>query len=410
MHAIGFIQDLAIIMLIAGFISILFHKLNQPVVLGYIIAGIIMGPNTPPFSYISNQETIQTLAQLGIVFLMFSLGLEFSFQNLKQVGAKASVIALGEIIIMILLGYSFGKLFQWNTIDAIFLGGILAISSTTIVVKAIKEMHLGKESFVQLIYGILIIEDLLGVAILAILPSLALDGSVPVSHIILTMVKLISFLIITFLAGLYIIPKLLSYVATFHSRESMLVIMLSLCFGFCLLVLKMGYSVALGAFLIGAIMAESNEIKTIKQLTAPVRDMFSAIFFVSVGLLLDPMVVINYAYPIMVITVVVIVGKVLSCSIGAILVGKDGKSALHVGMSLAQIGEFSFIIAALGLSLNVTSHIIYLIAVAVSVITTFLTPYLIRVANPLAKYLTTKMPHRFVVYYQRYRMRFEEEE
>lgn len=408
MHSLDFIQDLAILMLAAGFISIVFHRLNQPVVLGYILAGILIGPHTPPFSFISNQESIQTLAQLGVVFLMFSLGLEFSFRELKKVGAIVSIIALGEIIVMLWVGYEIGIAFHWRVVDALFLGGILAISSTTIIVKALKELHLEKENFSQLIYGILIVEDLLGIAIIAVLSGIAKSGSVGVDDVLITMGKLIIFLIIITLAGLYIIPKILRYVAIFHSRETLLITMLSLCFGFCLLVIKMEYSIALGAFLIGAIMAESRrEVKVIRQLTAPVRDMFSAIFFVSVGLLLDPSVVIEHAPAVIVITIAVVFGKVITCSLGTLLVGKDGRTALRVGMGLAQIGEFSFIIAGLGLTLNVTSSFIYPIAVAVSVITTFLTPYLIRSADPLASFLAKKLPCSVISFFEKYRDRIQ---
>ncbi len=408
MHSLDFIQDLAVLMLAAGFISILFHRLNQPVVLGYILAGIIIGPHTPPFSFISNQENIQTLAQLGVVFLMFSLGLEFSFRDLQKVGAAVSVIAIGEIIVMLWLGYEIGKAFHWRMVDALFLGGILAISSTTIIVKALKELDLEKKDFSQLIYGILIVEDLLGIAIIAVLSGIAKSGSVGFNDVLLTMGKLILFLIITTLIGLYTIPKILRYVAVFHSRETLLITMLSLCFGFCLLVIKMEYSIALGAFLIGAIMAESrHEVKIIRQLTAPVRDMFSAIFFVSVGLLLDPAVVMEHTLAIIVITIAVVLGKVITCSLGSLLVGKDGKTSLRVGMGMAQIGEFSFIIAGLGLTLNVTSSFIYPIAVAVSVMTTFLTPYFIRSADPLANCIAKKLPRSTISFFEKYRDRIQ---
>lgn len=403
MHVIEFIEDLAVIMLIAGLISVLFHRLRQPVVLGYIIAGIIIGPHTPPFTFIHDEETIQTLAQLGVVFLMFSLGLQFSFRNLSKVGIVVTITAIAEIILMLWLGYEIGHFFQWKTIDSIFLGGILAISSTTIIVKALQELGLQKENFVQLIFGILIVEDILGVGILAILSSIAISGSIGMGDIFFTMGKLLIFLIITLLLGILIIPRLLSYVAKFHSNEVLLITILGLCFGFCLLVIKLEYSVALGAFIIGAIMAECRELKTIERLIEPIRDMFSAIFFVSVGLLLDPKVVINYAIPIVVISVAVILGKVITCSFGTLLVGKDGRTSLRVGMGLAQIGEFSFIIASLGITLNVTSYFLYPIAVAVSVITTFLTPYLIRCADPLSAYLAEILPQRVVYLFRLYR-------
>lgn len=405
MHPIEFIQDLAAVMLMAGVISILFRRMKQPVVLGYIIAGIIIGPHTPPVSFISNQDSIQTLAQLGIVFLMFSLGLEFSFRNLKQVGIAVSIIAFIEIIIMLGLGYFIGQAFEWTTVDSLFLGGILAISSTTIIVKALKELNLQKENFAYLIYGVLIVEDLLGVAILAILSGIAINGAVDLGNIFWIIGKLILFLIVASLIGLFAIPKILEYVAEFRSREALLVTMLGLCFGFCLLVIEFGYSMALGAFMIGAIMAESREIKVIRQLTAPVRDMFSAIFFVSVGLLLDPKIVMEYAWLIGIITLAVVLGKVITCTLGALIVGMNGKTSLRVGMGLAQIGEFSFIIAALGVSLGVTNTILYPIAVTVSVITTFLTPYLMRSADPLASYLAQRLPTKLVILFDKYRAR-----
>ncbi len=407
MHALDFIQDLAIIMLVAGFISILFHRLNQPVVLGYILAGIIIGPYTPPFSFISNQQSIQTLAQLGVIFLMFSLGLEFSFRELKKVGAIVSMIAIGEIIVMLWLGYEIGKAFHWKLIDSLFLGGILAISSTTIIIKALQELHLEKKHFSQLIYGILIVEDILGIVIIAILSSIAISGSVEVVDVFMTMGKLTIFLVSIVLIGLYIVPKILAYVATFHNREIMLITMLSLCFGFCLIVIKLEYSIALGAFLIGAIMAESREVVLIRQLTAPVRDMFSAIFFVSVGLLLDPKIMMEHTLVIFVITIAVVLGKVVTCSLGSLLVGQDGRTALRVGMGLAQIGEFSFIIAGLGIMLHVTSSFLYSIAVAVSMITTFLTPYLIRSADPLANFIAKKLPASVITFFKKYRARLQ---
>ncbi|HEX2548313.1 MAG TPA: cation:proton antiporter [Gammaproteobacteria bacterium] len=392
MHAIQFIQDLAIVMLFAGLISVLFHRLKQPVVLGYIIAGVIIGPSTPPFSFIHDQETINTLAQLGVVFLMFSLGLEFSIRSLSKVGLVATFTALSEIILMIWLGYEIGHYFGWRTIDAIFLGAILAISSTTIIVKALQELGYKKEEFVQLIYGVLIVEDVLAIAIIGILSSIALSGSVNVADVVFTLGELTIFIVVTLVAGILIIPKIISYVTNFKNEEILLITVLALCFGFCLFVIKLEYSVALGAFIIGAIIAETKQLKKISRLIEPIRDMFSAIFFVSIGLLLDPAVVVKYILPIAVITIAVIFGKIISCSLGTLLAGKDGKTSLRVGMGLAQIGEFSFIIASLGISLKVTSHFLFPVAVAVSVITTFLTPYLIRFSDPLADYIAKWLP------------------
>jgi len=391
MH-VQFIQDLAVIMLVAGIITVLFHRLRQPVVLGYILAGVIVGPHTPPFPLITDIATINTLAELGIVFLLFSLGLEFNLSKLRAVGPTALVAAVAEIVLMTWIGYEIGRAFGWKTIDALFLGAMLAISSTTIIVKALEDLHLKQRRFAQLIFGILIVEDILAIGIIALLSGFALSGSMEAAEVGGTLVRLAVFMVVALVLGLLLVPRLLSYVARFDSDEMLLVTVLGLCFGFCLLVIQLEYSVALGAFMIGAIIAEVRELKRIERLIAPVRDMFSAIFFVAIGLLIDPKVVLDYALPIAVITLAVVAGKVLTCSAGAFVAGHDGRTSLRVGMGLAQIGEFSFIIAALGLSLKVTSDFLYPVAVAVSAFTTLLTPYLIRASDPTADWLGRHTP------------------
>lgn len=399
-HALMFIQDLAVIMLIAGLTTVLCHRLKQPIVLGYILVGIIIGPHTPPFSFISEQTTIQILAELGVIFLMFSLGLEFNLHKLSKVGAVAFIAATLEIVIMIFLGYGIGQLFGWTRIDSIFLGAILSISSTTIIVKALSELKVKNENFAQLIFGILIIEDMFAILILALLSSIALSGSLDIGNIMATITKLSSFLIIAPIIGILLVPRLLAYIAKFKSSEMLLISVLGLCFGFCLLVVRLDYSVALGAFIIGAIIAESHELVKIERLINPIRDMFSAIFFVSVGLLFDPTLLHQYFLPILVITLAVIVGKVISCSLGVIVSGRDGKTALKVGMGLAQIGEFSFIIASLGITLKVTDAFLYSIAVSVSIITTLLTPYLIKSSDTVARYIPVPagLANTFAIY------------
>lgn len=398
-HAISFIQDLAVIMLIAGVITVLFHRLKQPVVLGYIIAGIIIGPYTPPFMLIQDQATIKTLAELGVIFLLFSLGLEFDLQKLKKVGFAAAIAAFAEITLMIWLGYEIGLMFGWPPIDAIFLGAILAVSSTTIIVKALEELGLKHEGFAQLIFGILIIEDIFAIAILALLSGIAVSGSLQMTDVLMTTIKLLSFLVISLFLGILLIPRLLAYIFKFKNKEMLLISVLGLCFGFCLLVAKLDYSVALGAFVIGAIVAESRQLKVIERLINPLRDMFSAIFFVSIGLMFNPAILIDHALPIVIITVAVVIGKVLTCSLGMFLTGRDGKTAMRVGMGLAQIGEFSFIIASLGVTLNVTSHFLFPMAVMVSAITTFLTPYLIRYSDPITQGIYTIMPKRVTTFF-----------
>src|SRR5471032_2679085 len=368
-HAIGFIQDLAVIMAIAGVVTVLFHRLKQPVVLGYIVAGVIIGPYTPPFQLIHDEATIKTLGELGVVFLMFSLGLEFSLKKLFKVGATAFVAAASEIVLMIWIGYEIGLWFGWNAMDSLFLGAMLAISSTTIIVKALSELGMKGEPFAQLIFGILIVEDILAIAMLVLLSGIAQTGSVSAGMAFVTLGKLLLFMTVSMVVGILIVPRALDYVAKAKSDEMLLVTVLGFCFGFCLLVVKLDYSIALGAFLIGAIMAESRNLQRIEHLIAPVRDMFSAIFFVTIGLMLNPAVLVDYWWPIAVITVAVVFGKIVSCGLGTFLAGQDGRTSMRVGMTVSQIGEFSFIIASLGLTLKVTSAFLYPIAVAVSALT-----------------------------------------
>jgi CPA2 family monovalent cation:H+ antiporter-2 len=381
MHAITFLQDLAVVMIVAGFVTIIFHKYKQSVVLGYILAGVIIGPHTPPFPLIHDKATIDTLAELGVILLMFSLGLEFSLRKLKKVGAPAFIAALLEILLLFWVGYEIGLLFGWKAMDSIFLGAMLSMSSTTVIIKVLGDLGKMKERFAQLIFGILIIEDILGIAMIALLSGIAMTGGLSFGEVGMTLGKLGIFLTVVLVIGLIFVPRLISYVVKFKSNEMLIITVLGLCFGVSLLAVKLGYSVALGAFIIGAVIAESREIHRIETLIEPVRDMFSAVFFVAIGLLIDPKLLIVYWQPILVITLAVILGKILTCSFGAFAGGNDRRTSLRVGMGLAQIGEFSFIIATLGVTLKVTSGFLYPVAVAVSVITTLLTPYLIKSAD-----------------------------
>lgn len=401
-NALVFVQDLAVIMMVAGLISVLCHRFKQPLVLGYIIAGMIIGPYTPPFSFIQDVNTIQTLAELGVIFLMFSLGLEFNLSKLSKVGKAASVATLLEIVVMTAMGYWVGRLFGWSQTDAIFLGAMLAISSTTIILKALEELGLKQKKFAQLIFGILILEDIFAIAILALLSTISITGSMHAEDFIITLGKLSTFLVVSLFIGIIIVPRILSYIAKFNSREILLISVLGICFGFCLLVIRLGYSVALGAFIIGAIMAESRQLETIETIIMPLRDMFSAIFFVSVGLMFRPEVLMTHTWPIVGITVVVVLGKVISSGLGILLTGENGKTSMRVGLGLAQIGEFSFIIATLGVTLGVTSGFLYPIAVTVSAITTLLTPYLIKYSDTIAKGVALFVPKALSHQFQRY--------
>lgn len=396
MHTLEFLQDLALVMIVAGLVTILFHRFKQPVVLGYILAGFIIGPHTPPFSLITSEQSINTLADIGVILLMFSLGLEFSLRKLKKVGGTAVIAALLEILVMGWVGYELGKLFGWNNTDSLFLGAMLSMSSTTVIIKVLTEMGRTKEKFAQLIFGILIIEDILGIAMIALLSGIAMTGALSVGAIGVTLGKLSIFLIVVLVIGLITVPRLLGYVSKFKSNEMLLITVLGFCFGVSLLAAKLGYSIALGAFVIGAVIAEAREIHRIETLIEPVRDMFSAVFFTAIGLLIDPKMLMTHWAPVIAITAAVILCKVLACATGTFLGGYDRGTSLRVGMSVAQIGEFSFIIASLGVTLNVTSKFLYPIAVAVSAITTLLTPYLIRSADTAVKQFDRLAPRALV--------------
>lgn len=396
MHSAALLQDLAVVLVIAAVVTILFNRLKQPVVLGYILAGFLIGPHTPPASLIHDEATINTLAELGIILLMFSLGLEFSLRKLTQVGVTALLAALLEIFAMGWVGFELGRAFGWSTTDSLFLGAMLSMSSTTIIIKVLQDFGQTRERFAQLVFGILIVEDILGIAMIALLSGIAMTGTLSVGSVGLTLGKLGVFLAVVLVAGLIAVPRLTRYVARFKSDEMLLITVLGLCFGVSLLATKLGYSVALGAFVIGAVIAETREIHRIETLIAPVRDMFSAVFFVTIGLLIDPAILRDHWAPILAITAAVVVCKILACTSGAFLGGNDTRTSLRVGMSVAQIGEFSFIIASLGVSLKVTGAFLYPVAVAVSAITTLLTPYLIRAADPLAHRFEESAPRRLV--------------
>jgi CPA2 family monovalent cation:H+ antiporter-2 len=392
MHGIDLLHDLAVVMLVAGITTILCHRLKQPVVLGYIVAGIIVGPYTPPFELVKSEETIRGLGYMGVVLLMFSLGLEFSLRKLTRVGPSVLVAAVLEISLMIWLGYMAGRAFGWSMMDSVFLGAMVSISSTTIVVKALAELGKSREAFAEIIFGILVIEDILAILLLALLSGFARTGTANPGQVGVEIVKLAVFFAMVLVIGFIGVPRLFNYIAKFKSDELLLVAALGLCFGVALFAYQVGYSVALGAFLIGAVIAEAQQIHKIADLTAPVRDMFSAIFFVTVGMLIDWHVLLQYAWPILILSLLVIVGKVVGCSFGVFIGGRDLRTSLRVGMGLAQIGEFSFIIATLGLTLKVTSDFLYPIAVFVSVTTTLVSPFLIRGSDRIAAWINHSAP------------------
>lgn len=391
MHAEDLLHDLACIMLIAGVVTILCHRFKQPVALGYIVAGVILGPFTP-IKLVKDPETVSNLGAIGVVLLMFSLGLEFNFRKLTSVGMSAFIAALLEIVLMIWLGYETGRAFGWDTMDCIFLGAMLSISSTTIIVKALAELGKSKEPFAEIIFGILVIEDILAIVLLALLSGFARTGTLDAAQVGIDVLKLAVFFTMVLVLGFIGVPRLFNYIAKFKSDEMLLVATLGLCFGIALVAYVLGYSVALGAFLIGAVIAEARQLHQIEEMTAPLRDMFSAIFFVTIGMLIDPKLLVHYVWPVIVLSLLVVVGKILTCSFGVFVGGRNLRTSISVGMGLAQIGEFSFIIAALGLKLGVISDFLYPIGVAVSVVTTLVTPYLIRGTDPVVTWIERSAP------------------
>lgn len=391
-HLPDLIADLGVILATAAVVTLLFRQLRQPVVLGYIIAGFLIGPHFPFFLSIRDEASVKVWAEIGVIFLLFSLGLEFSFKKLARVGKSASITALFEIATMIGLGYLTGSLMGWSKMDSLFLGGILAISSTTIILRAFDELNLKGRRFVSLVFGILIAEDVAAILLLVLLSTVAVTQSLSGFELASSSVKLSFFLIVWFLIGIYVLPIFLGKVRRILTDETALVFSIGLCLVMVMLATHVGFSPALGAFVTGSLLAETREGKRIEHLIVPVRDLFAAVFFVSVGMLLDPAVLADYGAEVAIITFITIVGKFLGSAIGALLSGQSLRHSVQVGMSLAQIGEFSFIIATLGLTLKVTSDFLYPIAVVVSALTTFLTPYMIRLADPFNAWLNRKLP------------------
>jgi CPA2 family monovalent cation:H+ antiporter-2 len=396
------IIDLALILAAAGVTTLLFKKIKQPLVLGYILAGLLVGPHVKFIPTVTDHESIHIWAEIGVIFLLFSLGLEFSFKKLVKVGGSASITAVVEVIFMLLIGFAAGMAMGWSTMDSIFLGGILSVSSTTIIIRAFEELGVKHKKFAGLVFGVLIVEDLVAILLLVLLSTVAVSQQFAGVEMLTSILKLCFFLVLWFIGGIFLIPTLLKKTKDLMNDETMLIVSLALCLLMVLLAVKVGFSPALGAFIMGSILAETTQAERIEHLTKSVKDLFAAIFFVSVGMLIDPSILIDYAVPILVITLATVIGKFLSSGLGALISGQPLKTAVQTGLSLAQIGEFSFIIATLGLTLKVTSDFLYPIAVAVSAITTFTTPYLINASEPLYLFLERRLPKKWVAGIQRY--------
>lgn len=389
------ISDLALILICAGIMTLIFKKLKQPLVLGYIVAGFICTPHFKFTPSVVDSASIHIWSEIGVIFLLFALGLEFSFKKLMKVGGSAVISACTIIFCMILVGVFVGWTFGWNRMDCIYLGGMLAMSSTTIIYKAFDDMGLRQQRFAGLVLSILILEDILAIVLMVMLSTMAVSQNFEGGEMVYSILKLLFFLTLWFVVGIYGIPLFLKRVRKLMSDETLLIVSLALCFGMVYLAALVGFSPAFGAFIMGSILSETIESEHIGKLVSPVKDLFGAIFFVSVGMMVDPAMIVEYKYQILVIVLAVLLGQTIFGTTGVLLSGQPLKTAMQCGFSLTQIGEFAFIIASLGVSLKVTSHFLYPIVVAVSVITTFLTPYMIRLAVPAYNVIDKYMPSRW---------------
>ena len=390
------IQDLALTLVVAGIVTIIFKRLRQPLVLGYIMAGFLVSPHMPYTMSIVDRADIQTWADIGVIFLLFSLGLDFSFKKIMKMGISPAIAATTIISSMVVLGIVTGRLFGWTTMDSLFLGGMLAMSSTTIIYKAFDDMGLRQQAFAQMVMSVLILEDILAIVMMVLLSAVAGDDAINGSQLLGSVVSIVFFLVLWFVVGIFAVPLFLRSVRRFITGETLLIVSLGLCCFMAVLSAEVGFSAAFGAFVMGSILAETIEADKIARLVDPVKNLFGAVFFVSVGMLVDPQVLVDYALPIVVITLVIIIGQSVFGSLGYLLSGQPLSQAMRCGFSMAQIGEFAFIIASLGLSLGVISKFLYPVVVAVSVVTTFLTPYMIRLAEPAYKLLERRMPKSLV--------------
>lgn len=386
------IEDLGIILAVAGVVTLLFKKIGQPVVLGYLLAGFLVGPEVSFFPTVQENDEIKIWAEIGVIVLLFGLGLEFSFKKLVTVGRGASITAITEVLFMLGLGYLLGQGFGWNTMDSIFLGGILSISSTTIIIRAFDELGFRQRRFVTLVFGVLIVEDLVAILLLVLLSTIAVSNTFEGTQLLTSAAKLAFFLTLWFLGGIFIVPWFLRKTRSLMNDETSLIVSLAMCLLMVLLATKSGFSPALGAFIMGSILAETPDGARIEHTLKSVKDLFAAVFFVSVGMLINLDALKEHWFAVAVITIVTILGKLFSSTIGALLSGQSLRVSLQTGMSLAQIGEFSFIIATLGLTLKVTSEFLYPLAVAVSAITTLTTPYLIKSSDATYIWIEKKLP------------------
>ena len=390
------INDLALMLIVAGIVTIVFKKLKQPLVLGYVVAGFLVSPHMPYTASVVDQENIHLWADIGVMFLLFSLGLDFSFKKILKMGASPIISTITIIFCMSLLGMMVGHAFSWSQMDCIFLGGMLAMSSTTIIYKAFDDLGLRQQQFAGLVMSVLILEDILAIVMMVMLSAIASGNSPNGGQLLGSIIKIAFFLILWLVVGIFAIPLFLRKVRKLINSEVLLIVSLGLCCAMAVISTKVGFSSAFGAFIMGSILAETIEAERIEKLVEPVKNLFGAVFFVSVGMLVDPQILMEYALPILILVLTILIGQSIFGSISFMLGGESLKSAMRCGFSMAQNGEFSFIIASLGLSLGVISNFLYPVVVAVSVITTFLTPYMIRLATPAYNALEHRLPSKVI--------------
>ena len=393
---LNLVRDLAVILVSAGVFAIISKALKQPLILGYILAGFLVGPNIDFFPGISSQEAVNQWSEIGVIFLMFALGLEFSFKKLLKVGSSALVTAGTKFIGVFIIGFIVGQALSWSTMESVFLAGLLSMSSTTVVLKSFEEMGLKNKSYAGMVFGTLVVEDLIAILLMVLLSTMAVSNKFAGGEMLFNLGKLAFFLILWFLVGIYVIPTLLKKAKRWINDEILLVVCIGLCFGMVTLASAVGFSSALGAFVMGSILAETIESEHIMKIVGPIKDLFGAIFFVSVGMMISPAVIGKYWYIILILVLVVYLTHIAFSAAGIILTGKGLENGVHTGFSLAQLGEFGFIIASVGVSLGVMRDFIYPIIIAVSVITTFTTPYMIRLAGPTHDLLVRKLPARWL--------------
>lgn len=390
------IQDLALILMVAGLVTLLFKKLRQPLVLGYIVAGFLVSPHMPYLMSVVDKADIQTWADIGVMFLLFSLGLDFSFKKILKMGMAPVIAAITIIFCMMALGTGVGTLFGWSRMNCLFLAGMLAMSSTTIIYKALDDLGLRQQRFAGLVMSVLILEDVLAIVMMVMLSTIARGANPDGSMMIESVGKIVFFLVLWFVVGIFLIPPFLRKTRRLMNDETLVVVALGLCCAMAVLSTTVGFSSAFGAFVMGSILAETIEADKITMVVEPVKNLFGAIFFVSVGMLVDPAILVSYAVPILVLVLTILVGQAIFGTMGFMLSGQPLKTAMRCGFSMAQIGEFAFIIASLGLSLRVISDFLYPVVVAVSVITTFLTPYMMKAAIPCYEFMERRLPRKWI--------------